>query len=193
LEESKRQLAENHANLEKIHANLLDDHRNLKREHQEVVQSLSTAQQKLMESEEQTRAFRIQVGRLQGHLTKNATNANELIDSDVIAKLEFIRARTQSIVKKFCVGKTVTVKREIREFAEFDNDLAKKMKSILERYTQEDLEVFETYWMRSKIYKLLEREIFNQQVFGLEADLEVKFAEFERLISKHNPSEYAPS
>lgn len=147
-------------------------------------QCLSTTQRKLEEAENKARTFRIQVGRLQGHLTKNATNANELIDSDVKAKLEIIRARTQSIVKKFCVGSTAPVDRKIEEFADFDNEWVKKKKSISEH---NDIEEFQTYWVRSKIYMLLERAIFNQKVFGLEVDLEAKLAELEGQFLKHNP------
>ncbi|KIX02412.1 uncharacterized protein Z518_08353 [Rhinocladiella mackenziei CBS 650.93] len=176
-----------HEDLEKNYTRLRGDYRNLFTEHQETVQSLNAAQQRLEESEKRQRALRVQVGRLQGHITRNATNANELIDSEVKGKLEHIRARIQSIVKKYCVGKVITIARPSQELVNFDNEWLKRSKPLLQQYTQHDVEEFATYWVRSKIYFLLEREIFSKEVFGLEDDLEAKFGEFERLIVKHNP------
>ena len=151
---------------------------------QDVEQCLSTTKRKLEEAECKAQAFRVQVDRLQGDLTNNATNANKLIDSDVKAKLEIIRARTQSIVKKFRVGRTARQKEKTVGFSDFDNDWVVKKKFIPEH---EDLEESRTYWIRSKIYMLLEREMFNEKVFGLEVDLEARLAELEGLFSKHNP------
>ena len=70
------------------------------------------------------------------------------------------------------------------DFEEMDEDLQVKMSQLL---YNDDLEIFCTYWIRSKVYAILENKIFNQHVFGLEEDLENKLGEFEKLISKHNP------
>jgi hypothetical protein len=179
LEASKRQLAD----LERTYRDLLDKNQDLRREHQEVLDNLS---KQLDESEKKARAFRIQVGRLQGHLTKNATNANELVDSEVKAKLEIIQARTQSLVMKYCVGRPKPPKRQIEKFAELDNDWLEKSKFLSSRFSPEDVDVFRTHWVRSQIYMLLEKRIFNSKVFGLEPDLDKSFAEFEGLIVKHS-------
>ena len=164
-------------------------HQNLKREHQIELDSVSS---KLEESEKRGKALRIQVGRLQAYLTKNATNANELIDSEIKAKMEMIQARTQSLVGKFCVGDCRLPGRETAEFAALDDDWAKKLSSLKSRLSNEDQDVFRRYWVRSKVYMLLEKRIFSQQVFGLEPDLEDPLAEFERLVVKHNRGKTPP-
>ena len=166
------------------------EHKRLESKHEEVNQKFSTAQRNLEDAERRARASRAQVSRLQGHLTKNATNANELIDSHIKGRLEFIRARTQSLVKKFCVGKVDKVVRPSQDFADCDLEWAEKEKSLLRaRHSQEDVEEFRTYWVRSKIYKVLEEHIFSYPVFGLEDDLEEDAVALERLIAKGNPSE----
>jgi len=154
-------------------------------EHHQIHKALSAAQNSATESDYKQNMLKIQIGRLQKHITKNATNANELIDSEVKGKIDIIRARTQSIVKKYCVGLPSPMPRRDRvDFENMDEDLQKKMSQLLYK---DDLEIFCTYWIRSKVYAILESKIFKQHVFGLEEDLESKLGEFERLISKHNP------
>lgn len=195
MDERKGLLAEEHAKLETIYANLHKDHQNLLTEYKELKGVLNETQTRLDDSEKKQRALRVQVGRLQGHLTRNATNANELIDSEVKAKLAHIIARAQAIVKKYCVGRgtPITRTKDEQELDEFDRELTKKMKPLLDRHAQQDIEEFATYWVRSKIYAILERDIFKQMVFGLDDDLETKLAVFEGLIAKYNPSERAPA
>lgn len=193
LQESNRSLRERHANLEHLHEKLKTEHERLESTHEEVNQKLSATQRSLDDAERRARASRLQVGKLQGHLFKNATNANELIDSHIKAKLEFIRARTQSLVKKFCVGNTGKADKVLSEFENYDAEWAEKEKALQMRYSQEDVEEFRTYWVRGKIYKILERHILSSSVFGLEDDLEEKAVTLERLILKGNPSMCFPS
>jgi hypothetical protein len=184
LEASKKDLLDRYATLDSMHQSLLTQNQNLKREHEIELSNVST---KLEESEKKGKTLRIQVGRLQAYLTKNATNANELIDSEVKAKLEMIQARTQTLVGKFCVNEWRNPNRgDSDEFAALDDEWIKKVNAIKIRLSQEDVDVFRRYWVRSKVYMLLEKRIFSQQVFGMEPDLENSFAEFERLVARHD-------
>lgn len=189
MEAKKTELLDRCATLQSNNQSLIIQNQNLKREHQIELDNVSS---KLEESEKRGRALRIQVGRLQTYLTKNATNANELIDSEIKAKLEMIQARTQTLVGKFCVGDCKVPSRESGEFAALDDDWMKKLSSLKSRLSYEDQDVFRRYWVRSKVYMLLEKRIFSQQVFGLEPDLEKPLADFEYLVVKHNRGKRPP-
>jgi chromosome segregation ATPase len=191
LEAKKKELLDRCATLESKNQSLIVQNQNLKREHQIELEKVTS---KVEDSEKRAKTLRIQVGRLQAYLTKNATNANELIDSEVKAKLEMIQAKTQTLVGKFCVGDCKNPSREPGDFATFDDDWTRKLNSLKNksRLSHEDQDVFRKYWVRSKVYMLLEKRIFSQQVFGLEPDLENPLAEFERLVVKHNRGKRPP-
>ena len=125
---------------------------------------------------------------MQAIVTRDATNANEVIDSEVTAKVQHIRARIETIVKKYCVGETVHVNRENQEMEDIEREWMKKEKQIPPHFKEPDVYFFRTYWIRSRIYLLLERRIFCRPCFGLDHDLESKLAEFEDLISKYAQS-----
>ncbi|KAL3425221.1 hypothetical protein PVAG01_04502 [Phlyctema vagabunda] len=127
-------------------------------------------------------------GRLQTHITQNATNANEVIDFEVKGKFEYIRARIQSIVKKYCVGRPSKPRKDAgdSDIDRIERDRSYKL-SQLHYLTEDDEDEFCSYWARGKIYSILESRIFNQYVYGLDTDLDETLADFEKLILKHNP------
>jgi len=105
---------------------------------------LDNASAKLEESEKRGKALRIQVGRCKQHLPQDATNANELIDSEVKAKLEMIQARIQTLVGKYCSGEYRNTSTDNSEFTALENDWVIKYKGLKGRLSQEDLDVFRT-------------------------------------------------
>lgn len=115
---------------------------------------------------------------------KTATNTKEVIDSEVQSSLLWIKARIETIVKKFCVGKSRLVHRDEQEFAILDAEWTRKANDIVTKGFNKDECMI--YWIRSKVYQILERDIFNARVFGLDDEMEKKMAEFEERIAFHN-------
>lgn len=181
IEQGRIRLDEELRALQFDHGALSDQYLRLLREFQDAIGSLE-------DSKRQQQALKSQVGRLKKYITRGATNANDLIDSDVSAEVTNIAARTQWIVKKYCVGSFASAPRHNQpELEEFDKHMATKLNDIPDQhYSQRDKEDFATYLVRSKIYFLLQRDIFNGHVFGLEDDLERNLAKFECLLIKSN-------
>lgn len=165
-------------------ATLQDEIERLTSENKHLTQRLEAERQNVQGLERNQQLWKTKLSRLQAVITKNATNANEIIDSEVTAKVQRIRARIETIVNKYCVGNIAMPKREHKELEELDKDWMRKRKQIPDRYGESEVHIFLTYWVRSKIYLLLHRRIFSQPCFGLEKDLESKLAEFENLILK---------
>ncbi|ETI20492.1 hypothetical protein G647_08529 [Cladophialophora carrionii CBS 160.54] len=174
-----------YASLEQRCNTFRDESERLATENEQLTQRLEAEQQRVRDLEMNQQLWKAKLSRLQAVITKAATNANEVIDSEVTAKVQRIRARIETIVKKYCVGSRAAPRREHKELEEIDNDWVRKLKQIPTRYEQSDQDVFLTYWVRSKVYLLLQRRIFSQPCFGLDKDLESKLGEFETLISKY--------
>lgn len=153
-------------------------------ENKQLAQRLETERHSVQHLEKNQQLWKAKLSRLQAVITQGATNANEVIDSEVKAKVQRIRARIETIVNKYCVGNKTTPIRESKELEDLDNNWGRKRQQIPESYGESDVNIFLNHWIRSKIYLLLQRLIFSQPCFGLEKDLESKLGEFENLISK---------
>ena len=170
--------------LQEEYQRLMTEHSRLEATNKQVIQDLEAEQQKARDLEMKQQLWKAKYSRIQAVITKDATNANEVIDSEVTAKVQHLRARIETIVKKHCVGDRVKPRRERQELEELDKEWMRREKQIPPQFKEPDVYVFLTYWVRSKIYLLLERRIFSRPCFGLDHDLESKLAEFEGLISK---------
>ncbi|KAK5223510.1 hypothetical protein LTR72_004896 [Exophiala xenobiotica] len=165
-ERSKHSVAE-YTVLEERCSTFQNENERLTAENEHLTQQLEAEQQSVRNLERTQQLWKAKLSRLQAVITKDATNANEIIDSEVTAKVQHIRARTETIVKKYCVGSRARPAREHKEMEEFDQDWLRKRKQIPARYEDSD------------------KRIFSQPCFGLDKDLESKLGEFETLISKY--------
>src|SRR2546421_7576227 len=97
-------------------------HAELRSEHEKTLKDLEKAMSDIRKAEGSEHSYRTQISRMQNMITKNATNANEVIDSTVIQNTCELRARIQAIVGKYCSGKSVKLsqprKSEMRELDE---------------------------------------------------------------------------
>ena len=153
----------------------------LERQSTEVSQKLYKTEQQLEESKEETRNARLLAERFRGYIQKGATNANELIDSDIQSKLSSIQHQTTRIVNDYCVGSPSHPPRN--DVLRFQNQ---KVNQTMHEYKNEDPEALHQFLMRHNIYKLLKVEIFDKPVFGLGDEIEVKLKKLEGLLLEEN-------
>jgi hypothetical protein len=160
-------------------------HEQLRLDHDATLNDLAIAQSRIREAEKKENSYRIQIARLQQTITKNATNANEVIDSVVIQKTCEIRAKIQSIVGRYCAKQPICLMRKsFPEFKDWDEEWTQKEKNLPSHCSPDDVDAFRQYWLRARIFFILDRDIFRQRIFGVADHLERTLAQFEGDIAK---------
>lgn len=157
----------------------------LRLEHDATLKDLASAEARIRDAEKKERTYRIQIGHLQQIITKNATNANEVIDSVVIQKTCEIRAKIQSIVGRYCISAPGSGTRKVfPELKDLDDEWACEEENLSPDCSSDELDPFRQHWLRAKIFFIVDSRIFKERIFGVTEEQERALSQFEGDIAK---------
>lgn len=135
--------------------------------------------QKLMEERDKFRNM----------VVKKAGNDNQPIDYEIESAFREIRAKIQTIIHQHCTtNPSMKLIRTDGILFRHHRSLYDHQKSIFGAWTKKVPEHERYFQARAALYGILLEEIFKQEVFGLEEDLETPLASFERAIQRSKQS-----
>lgn len=112
-------------------------------------------------------------------LLSNATNANDIVDADVEAKVNLLTSQIQKIVEDISGDK--------RNLKLSDEDWVPIGREILRwdrtKYKIGDISQWQKYWLRSQIFHWMITKIIHARVYGVSVTIEGGLGDFEKALS----------
>ena len=144
-------------------------------EHERSTKQAEAFNARYTELLEKNRRLEERVARLQGVITKNASNDNEPLDTQVINAFCNLRQQIQSIVHRQYDNTPTQLKKTT------NSDLFDKQKAFFrgEFFDSGVPQSTRQFGVRAKLYSLLHERILTAPCFGLDEDMERTLTDFE--------------